>query len=140
MLLSVGILSAQGRLPAGPGRDTMKKVCSACHSAENVVGMGKTREEWGKVVGVMVENGAQGTEDEFNEVVDYLTAHFPKTINVNKASPEDLQASLAFSAAEAAAIVHYRQEKGSIKSVEDLEKVPGVDQKKIEAKKDRLLF
>lgn len=118
----------------------MKKVCSACHSPENVVGMGKTREEWGKVVGVMVENGAQGTEDQFNEVVDYLTQHFPKTINVNKAALQDLEASLGLPAPEAEAIVHYRDEKGAIKSVDDLEKIPGVDVKKIEAKKDRLLF
>jgi competence protein ComEA len=133
-------LPAQERLPAGPGRDTMKKVCSGCHSAENVVGMGKTQEEWGKVVGEMVERGAKGTEDEFNDVVDYLAAHFPKMVNVNKASTQDFVSSLGFPAEQAEAIVHYREEKGSFKSVEDLEKVPGIDTKRIRAKKDRLEF
>src|SRR5258707_2316525 len=52
---------AQERLPAGPGRDTMKKVCSKCHSAENEVGLAKSREDWGDLVGKMVDLGAQGT-------------------------------------------------------------------------------
>lgn len=107
-----------------------------------MAGMAKTREEWGALVGEMAADGAQGTEDEFNEIVDYLAAAFPKTpkINVNKATATDLANGLELSAKEAEAIVHYREEKGSFKSVEDVEKVPGVDSKKIEAKKDRLTF
>lgn len=140
LALSVPVAEALDRLPPGPGRDTMKKVCSGCHSAENVVGMGKTQEEWGKVVGEMVERGAKGTDDEFNDVVDYLAAHFPKMVNVNKATAQDFVSSLAFPAPEAEAIVHYREEKGNFKSVEDLEKIPGVDARRIEQKKDRLVF
>jgi competence protein ComEA len=131
---------AQEKLPKGPGRETLLRVCGACHSAENVAGLAKTREEWGALVGEMAADGAQGTDDEFNEIVDYLAAHFPKTINVNKATATDLATGLELSAKEADAIVHYREEKGSFKSVEDVERVPGVDAKKIEAKKDRLTF
>jgi competence protein ComEA len=140
--LFLTVAKAQEKLPNGPGRETMKRVCGGCHSAENVAGMAKTREEWGALVGEMAADGAQGTEDEFNEIVDYLAIAFPKTpkINVNKASAKDLESALELSAKEADAIVHYRVEKGSFKSVEDLEKVPGVDAKKIEAKKDRLIF
>lgn len=134
------VAKAQDRLPNGPGRDTMRRVCGPCHSAENVVGMAKTREEWGALVGEMAADGAQATEDEFNQIVDYLATYFPKKINVNKASAKDLESGLELSAKEAEAIVHYREEKGSFKSAEDLAKVPGVDAKKIEAKKDRLTF
>src|SRR5258708_36690428 len=74
----LSIATAQEKLPAGPGRDTMKKVCSKCHSAENVIGLAKSREEWGEVVGKMVDMGAQGTVDDLNDVVDYLTEHFPQ--------------------------------------------------------------
>jgi competence protein ComEA len=104
--------------------------------------MAKTREEWGAVVGEMVADGAQGTDEEFNQIVDYLATHFPKTskINVNKAAASDLMSGLELSAKEAEALVHYREEKGNFKSVEDVEKVPGLDAKKIEAKKDRLVF
>jgi len=141
-ILLLTVAEAQEKLPNGPGRETMKRICGACHSAENVAGMAKTREEWGAVVGEMVADGAQGTEDEFNEIVDYLAAAFPKTpkINVNKASAKDLESGLDLSAKEAEALVNYREEKGSFKSIGDIEKVPGVDAKKIEAKKDRLSF
>jgi competence protein ComEA len=138
--LFLNLAEAQEKLPKGPGRETLLRICGACHSAENVAGMAKTREDWGALVGEMVADGAQGTDDEFNEIVDYLAAHFPKTINVNKATVPDLAAGLEITAKEAEAIVHYREEKGSFKSVEDVEKVPGVDAKKIEAKKDRLTY
>jgi competence protein ComEA len=140
--LGLTFASAQEKLPNGPGRETMKRICGACHSAENVVGLAKTHEEWGAVVGEMAASGARGTDDEFNEIVDYLAAAFPKIpkINVNKAAAKDLENGLELSAKEAEALVHYREEKGSFKSIEDLEKVPGVDAKKIEAKKDRLSF
>lgn len=140
--LFLTVAKAQEKLPPGPGRETMKRICGACHGAENVAGMAKTREEWGALVGEMAADGAQGTEDEFNEIVDYLATAFPKTpkINVNKAIAKDLESGLELSSKEAEAIVHYREEKGAFKSVEDIEKVPGVDSKKIEAKKDRLTF
>jgi competence protein ComEA len=133
---------AQQKLPNGPGRDTMIRICSACHSPENVVGMAKTREEWGALVGEMAAEGAQGTDEEFNEIVDYLATNFPKApkINVNKATASDLAGGLELTSKEADAIVHYREEKGSFKSIEDVEKVPGIDAKKLEAKKDRLSF
>jgi competence protein ComEA len=142
LALSIPFAPAQERLPSGPGRDTMKKVCSSCHSAENVVGLAKTREEWGQVVGDMAANGAEGTVDEFNDVVDYLTEHFPKSppVNVNKATAKDLENSLGFSAKDAAAIVDYRGEKGNFKSVEEVAKVPGIDVKKVQARRDRLAF
>ena len=140
--LSITVANAQEKLPDGPGRETLKRVCGACHSAENVAGMAKTREEWGAVVGEMAADGAQATEAEFNEIVDYLATYFPKIpkINVNKATAKDLESALELSAKEAEAMVHYREENGSFKSIEDVEKVPGIDAKKIEAKKDRLTF
>ena len=138
--LFLTVAEAQEKLPKGQGRETLLRVCGACHSAENVAGMARTREEWGALVGEMAADGAQGTDAEFNEIVDYLAAHFPKTINVNKATATDLATVLELSAKGAEVIVQYREEKGSFKSVEDVEKVPGVDAKKIEAKKDRLTF
>jgi competence protein ComEA len=140
--LFLTVANAQEKLPDGPGRETLKRICGACHSAENVAGMAKTREEWGAVVGEMAADGAQATEAEFNEIVDYLATYFPKVpkINVNKATAKDLESALELSAKEAEAIVHFREDKGNFKSIEDVEKVPGVDAKKIEAKKDRLTF
>lgn len=93
----------------------------------------------------MIQRGAHGTDDELYDVVDYLATNFGKNspaikINVNKASAKDLEKALQLTEAQAAAIVHQRETSGDLKSVEDLEKVPGIDAAKIEASKSRLAF
>jgi competence protein ComEA len=139
---ALSIATAQEKLPAGPGRDIMKKVCSKCHDAENVIGLAKSREEWGELVGKMVDIGAQGSVDDFNDVVDYLTEFFPQAprVNVNKVAAKEFETALGFSAKEAGAIVGYRGAKGNFKSIEDLLKVPGIDVKKVQARRDRFAF
>jgi competence protein ComEA len=131
---------AQGRLPAGAGRDALLKDCSTCHSPENVAGMAKTRDDWSALVGQMVDQGAQGTEDEFNRIVDYLATNFPDKINVNKAAAPLFETVLDLSGKEAQAVIQYREQKGGFRSIDDLEKVPGVDTKKFETRKDRIVY
>jgi competence protein ComEA len=131
---------AQSTLPTGPGRDALMKVCSACHGPENVVGMAKNKEDWGALVSDMATQGAQGTDQEFKLIVDYLAANFPDKINVNKATDQLLETVLDFSRKEAEAVIHSRDQNGNFKSLADLAKVPGMDAKKIEARKDRIEF
>src|ERR1700736_1463735 len=133
------------QLPDGPGKATTQRVCGTCHGAELVLGRQEDREGWGGVVNDMIERGAKGTDDEFFEVVDYLATNFSKTspvvkINVNKATAKDLEGALRLPAKQAAAIVQQREEKGAFKSLDDLQKVPGIDAGKIEANKKRLAF
>ena len=133
------------KLPEGPGMATTQKVCGSCHGAELVIGRQESRDAWGAIVEDMIQRGAKGTDDEFFEVVDYLAANFSKSspvikINVNKATAKDLENALKMPAKQAAAIVQQRSEKGEFKSLEDLQKVPGVDSAKIEANKNRLAF
>ncbi len=147
--LCVGAAAIQAqtpKLPDGPGKATTERVCGSCHGAELVVGRQESRDGWSAVVGDMVQRGATGTEDELAEVVDYLATNFPKggaagaKINVNKANAADLQTALGITDKQAASIVQYRTDKGDFKSADDLEKVPGIDASKIEAKKSKLAF
>lgn len=133
------------KLPEGPGKAVTQKVCGACHGAELVIGRQEERETWGAIVEDMIQRGATGTDDEMYQVVDYLASNFSKTspvikINVNKATAKDLESALRLTDKQAAAIVHRREEKGDFKSLDELEKVPGVDAAKIEASKNRLAF
>ena len=41
------------------------------------MGKHETKERWAQIVTDMVGKGANGTDDEFNEIIDYLAAHFP---------------------------------------------------------------
>ena len=43
-------------------------------------------------------------------------------------------------AKQAAAIIHQREERGDFKSIDELQKVPGIDVAKIDANKNRLSF
>lgn len=66
------------QLPEGPGKEAVQRICSGCHAPEIVMGRHETKDGWAQIVGSMVEKGANGTDDEFNQIIDYLAAHFPK--------------------------------------------------------------
>lgn len=70
--------SSPSRLPDGPGKATVEKICSGCHPAEIVLGRQDTKEGWAQLVSDMVDKGANGTDAEFNTIINYLATHFPK--------------------------------------------------------------
>lgn len=77
-LLSAAAVFAQApTLPDAPGRDTVQRVCGACHPATIVLGHGMTREGWGQVVASMITRGAKGTPADFESVTDYLAKNLP---------------------------------------------------------------
>jgi competence protein ComEA len=144
-LVLCGACSAAADLPDGPGKVTVQRVCGNCHAAQIVMGRKASKEGWERIVADMVEKGATATDAEFDEVMVYLVRNFPDTgvstkINVNTANAEDLAMALEISKSVAAAIVKYRSEKGNFRSAEDLKHVPGLDEKKVDEKKDRLIF
>ena len=129
-------------LPAGPGKDTLIRVCSSCHSPDNVIANGQDRAGWENTISKMAGIGAVGTDEEFTEILDYLVKNFPENapINVNKATAAQLASGLGLTTAEAEAVIEYRKKNGDFKTIDDLRKVPDLDAKKLDAKKDRLAF
>ena len=129
-------------LPEGPGREATLKVCSGCHNVRIVASLRLTRDGWAGVVKDMVREGAKGTDEELTQVLDYLAANFlgeaPRPINVNTAPAIDLESVIGLLRSEARALIAYR-EKAPCKVLEDLKNVPGLDFKKIEAAKDRIV-
>lgn len=128
------------QLPDGPGKAELQKVCGACHQAERSASVRLTREGWEGVIGDMIQRGAKGTDEEFAAVLDYLSKHFlgdaPRPLNINKANNVDLESVGGLTRKEAAAVLKWLDEVGVCKSLEDLKKVPDLDYKKIEARKD----
>jgi len=127
-------------LPDGPGKAVTERMCKPCHGLDNVVRARRTEDKWAEVVDDMVSRGAKGTDDDIDQVIKYLSVHFGPKVNVNKAGASDLKESLGISASEADAIVQYRTENGTFKSIQDLLRVPGIDAKKVESFKDRVEF
>jgi outer membrane protein assembly factor BamB len=76
---TAAVLDAQDSLPAGPAKDTFRRICGNCHEPEMVLGNKRTREGWETLVGLMMDLGAQGTDAEMTQIVDYLAANFGVT-------------------------------------------------------------
>jgi competence protein ComEA len=88
------------------------------------------------------QNGAEGTEQELETVLQYLSTQFPveaqKALNLNTATAIDLESVAGLLRKEAAAVIAYREKNGPCRKLEDLKKITGLDYKKIEARKERL--
>src|SRR5258706_7067420 len=134
---------ASAQWPDGPGKDLTLQLCGNCHDATIVQAHRQSRDEWIATIQKMMAVGAEGTQEQFTAVLEYLAKNFGPAaahINVNQASAAELVSGLGLLEKAAAAIVKYRTDKGNFKTVEDLKKVPDLDFKKIEAQKDRLAF
>jgi putative heme-binding domain-containing protein len=76
--LSLAVVGHAQSLPEGKGQADFQRICSSCHSVSMATTQRMTQAEWMGVVNDMVSRGAQGTQDELNNVVTYLAANYGK--------------------------------------------------------------
>jgi competence protein ComEA len=95
---------------------------------------------WGSVVDDMVSRGAEGSDEDVNLVINYLSRNFGKPVNINTATAKEIETGLSFTAAESEAVVKYRTEKGAFKSYEEIVKVPGLNGELLEEQKKNIVF
>jgi len=140
----IAAAAAFAQLPPGPGQAETQRLCSQCHEVERSIAPRQDRTGWKATIDKMVALGANGSEKEFEVVLDYLAKNYPapdfQRLNVNTARQIEIESAIGLPRSQAAKIVEYREKNGPFKSIDDLKKVPGVDAAKIEAKKDRLSF
>lgn len=67
--------SAQS-LPLGGGRAEFQRICSSCHAVNIATNQRMSHSDWAGVVDEMVSRGAQGSPEDLEKVVAYLSAHF----------------------------------------------------------------
>ncbi len=140
-------------MPNGPGKAITLQTCTKCHSITNITGQHMDKDGWTATITKMVGYGATGTDDEFEQILNYVSKYYGldsppaagataahAKIVVNKETPAQLSTDLGLTDDEAKAVVDYRTKNGDFKSIDDLKKVPNVDAKKFDAKKDDLLF
>ena len=147
MLIALGCAPAAdekgaARLPDGPGKETVGKLCVDCHDTGNFRKARFSSEEWSDSVADMVERGAKGTPAEIDAVVAYLAKNFgpDAPVRINTAPFAEIRVVLGFTVAEVRALLEYREKNGDLKSFEDLLKVPGIDAAKAEAQRTRITF
>ena len=130
------------RLPEGPGKETVGRICLECHDSGNFRKARLTSDEWADEVADMVERGAKGTPAEIDAVVAYLAKNFGEgaPVRINTAPFAEIRVVLGFAVAEVRAVLDYREKHGAIRNFEELLKVPGIDAAKAEAQKSRIVF
>lgn len=131
------------QLPNGPGKDTLIRVCGKCHSPTNVIANGQSRDGWESEITKMAGFGAQASDEEFTEILEYVVKNFPPVtskVNINKASTGDIETQLGFSTKQAESIVSYRQKNGDFKTLDDLKKVPDLGPSEVDSRRNRIAF
>lgn len=132
---------APGATPPADDKDaaTYTRVCSTCHDGQRILSNRRTKDQWGEVIDKMVERGAQGSDEDFTAVLDYLVSHYGR-INVNRGTPKDLATVLHVPDKDAEAIVGYRTANGPFTDFDTLAKVPGIDVETLKQNRDAISF
>ena len=135
---------AQDTLPDGPGKEQVLRVCSACHEAAKATSVKLTREGWIETIDRMKAFGAGGSDEEFAAVLEYLATNFKgdivRPLDMNTAETIDLESVLQLLRRESRAFVEFRSKRGQLSSLDDLKGLDPAILKKIEARKDRIVF
>ena len=142
VLMNARAVQAQetpGGLPDGPGKQVVVQMCTGCHDVDTVTGSRRTKLGWRQNVDDMTARGAEGSGEDMDAVVSYLTTYFGK-VNVNTATVQDLEKVLELSEKEGQAIVSYREKNRTIENFEELKKVPGVSAEKLQARRGLIAF
>jgi competence protein ComEA len=135
---------AQDTLPDGPGKAQVLQLCGACHEAAKATSVKLTRDGWVETIDRMKAFGATGSDEDFTAVLEYLSTHFRgdtvRALDMNTAEAIDLESVLQLLRRESRAVIDYRAKRGQFSSLDDLKGLDPAIFKKIEAKKDRIVF
>lgn len=117
---------------------SVKAVCAHCHTLQIVMDTPRSFDEWQTTVQTMVDQGAAGTDAQFDDIMDYLHRTMT-TIDINSAPAEQLQRVLDLPEQVALALVARRNTK-KFADLADLKSVPGVNETVIDAKARMIFF
>lgn len=54
----------------------LERTCTRCHTLVSTYRMRNTRERWTEIVDDMVSRGAEATDDEIEQIIDFLAVHY----------------------------------------------------------------
>lgn len=122
-----------------PVEPHFQEVCGKCHAPDRIIGARKSGLEWKETIDKMILKGAQVSDDDYDVILGFLVRNFDR-VDINWVESGELVVALGLTNEEAEKIVAYRKEHGDFKDFDTLTKVPGVDVKKLEAKKSSFAF
>jgi competence protein ComEA len=116
---------------------SVQAVCARCHNLQIVMDTPMSYDAWHDTVQTMVDRGASGTDEQFDDIMDYLHRTMT-TINVNAADADELEIVLNLPETAAKALIARRSTR-KFTGLADLKSVAGVDASTVDAKA-RLIF
>ena len=117
---------------------SIKTVCGHCHNLELVLNTPRSYDAWHDTVQKMIDHGAKGTDDQLDDVMDYLHRTVT-TIDVNSADADELEIILNVPEKTAQAILSRRNTK-KFTGVADLKTIPGIDAATVDSKARMIFF
>ena len=127
------------KLPDAPGKAVLTRMCTTCHGTDVIVDTPRTVPVWVDTVLLMKDFGAEGSDDDWKAVTDYLIVHLAH-LEVNKATAGEIGQVFGVSEKIADGVAAYRDTQGGFKTIDDLKKAPDLDAAKVDALKARLIF
>ena len=125
-------------LPEDKHKELYENVCGSCHGADKVIGEQRDRDGWGYTVHVMAQMGAPASEEELDQIVNYLVKYFGMPVNVNSASAEEIE-TLGLTEDQAKAVVAARA-KAKFADFAALTAILALKDVNLDGVKHRLLF
>jgi len=122
-----------------PDTGLFHRLCDECHTSAQIVSRRRTRAEWEDVITKMIEKGLGAPEKDLETVFAFLNRNYGRVL-INRAPADEIVAVLQVSQQDADALVAYRKTAGAFADFEAIRKVPGIDMKKLENKKDAIAY
>jgi cytochrome c5 len=64
------------QLPEGEGKELVQRICAMCHSLDRILIKKADEDLWIELLDTMISEGAEIEDDEYDVVLQYLTANF----------------------------------------------------------------
>ena len=138
VLSTVLAQEAPKTLPEDKHRELYENVCGSCHGADKVIGEQRDHDSWSYTVHVMAQMGTSASDEELDQIVNYLVKYFGMPVNVNNANAEEFQ-TLGLTEDQAKAVVAARA-KEKFPDFAALAAIPALKDVNLEGVKHRLVF
>jgi len=112
--------------------ESLQAVCGKCHDLQIVLNTPRSLDDWRDTMQKMVDRGASGTDDQYDDILDYLHRTMT-TIDINSADADELATVLDVPGSAAKLIIARRAGRKFV-DLNDLKSIPGVDAAIVDAK------
>jgi competence protein ComEA len=117
---------------------SLQAVCGKCHDLQIVRNTPRSLDGWRDTMQKMVDRGASGTDEQYDDILDYLHRTLT-TIDVNSADADELATVLEVPGSAAKLIIARRAGR-KFADLNDLKSIAGVDAAIVDAKAKLIFF